>query len=49
MAKLWRLVSELKAFNMALTTCMTELTAEVSVQSGVVLGNTTFTSEAQIM
>ena len=49
MAELWRLVLELKASNMALTTHVSELTAEVSAQGGVVLGNMTFTSEAQIM
>jgi hypothetical protein len=49
MAELWRLVSELKASNMALTTRISELTAEVSAQGGVVLGSMTFTSEAQIM
>ena len=46
MAKLWRLVSELKASNLALTTRMSELTVEVLAQGGVVLGNMTFTSEA---
>jgi hypothetical protein len=49
MAELWRLVSELKASNMALTTRISELTAEVSAQGGGVLGSMTFTSEAQIM
>jgi len=49
MAKLWRLVSKLKASNMALTTRISDLTAEVLAQGGVVLGNMTFTSEAQIM
>ncbi len=49
MAELWRLVSELKASNMALTARVSELTAEVSAQGGVVLGNMTFTSKAQIM
>ncbi len=49
MAKLWRVVLELKASNLALTTCVLELTAEVLAQGGVVLGNMTFTSEAQIL
>ena len=49
MAELWRVVTELKASNMALTTRVSELTAEVSAQGGVVLGNMTFTSEARIM
>ena len=49
MAELWRVVTELKASNMALTTRVSALTAEVSSQGGVVLGNMTFTSEAQIM
>ena len=37
MAELWRLVSELKASNMALTTRVSELTAEVLVQGGSLL------------
>ena len=49
MAELWRVVTELKASNMALTTHVSELTAEVLAQGGVVLGSMTFTSEAQIM
>jgi len=49
MTELWRVVTELKASNMALTTHVSELTAEVLAQGGVVLGNMTFTSEAQIM
>jgi hypothetical protein len=49
MAELWGVVTELKASNMALTTHVSELTAEVSAQGGVVLGNMTFTSKAQIM
>jgi hypothetical protein len=49
MAELWRMVMELKASNTALATRVSELTAEVALQDGVVLGNMTFTSEAQIM
>ncbi len=49
MAKLWRVVSELKASNLALTTRVSELTAEVLAQGGVVLGDMIFTSEAQIL
>jgi hypothetical protein len=49
MAELWRVVTELKASNTALVTHVSELTAEVALQGGVVLGNMTFTSEAQIM
>jgi hypothetical protein len=45
MAELWRVVSELKASNLALTTRVSELTAEVSAQGGLVLGNMTFTSD----